>query len=324
MRASQRFVKGVIYFPLKVNILGNERIRVLINDHGNEAFAIMVFLWCGIYGNDYYRKFSTRERKLFCSDHKLESNKLEAILLTCFEEELFDFKIYKEYEVLTSYSIQETWLDITNRRNMLEIIMEYFMIPIDTIYLSRRVRLTDLSGKVIQEARDKFQKIIVPEEPVRKAKKEKGAKKKPQKPEAESQKPSKKETVTADHIQDLDILDRAGKLFGFGGIYGANVQIMFTHFVTALHNRGQLEEFREQFTAYNEYQILTTKRYLHSAVNFIGTQASKFTDGKWLERNWKEHLAIELSKHKKNGGHNPTSKIEDLQKGHDAFVENNK
>lgn len=150
MRWSKRFVKGLIYFPLMTDIGNSESIRVLMADHGNDGFACLMFLWSGVYGNDYFKKFSSREKKLFCSNFKFEIDKLEDILKTCFTEQLFNKVIFDKYEILTSRTIQEIWLDITYRRQELEIIKEFMLIELDEIKDNKRVRLVDINNKLIK------------------------------------------------------------------------------------------------------------------------------------------------------------------------------
>jgi hypothetical protein len=173
MRSSHRLSKGLIYFPLKTNILNNDKVKILRADSGNEGFACLIILLIKIYGNDYFRKFGLRERKLFCDDEKFSKLQLEEILETCFSEEIFHRGMYDKYEILTSESIQEIWSEVTYRRDEIIMIDEYILINKEEMSGADRLSIIDLSGKYLQhskrkaqkESRNQSEKPVVPAKP---------------------------------------------------------------------------------------------------------------------------------------------------------------
>lgn len=158
MRSTHRLSKGLIYFPLKTNILDNEKIQILRADCGNEGFACFVILLLKIYGNHYYKKFGVREKKLFCDEEKFSKSQLEEILETCFSEQIFDLGMYEKYDILTSESIQDTWSDITYRRDEIEMIKEYMLINTERMSYPERLTIVDLNHKYSQESKKKAEK----------------------------------------------------------------------------------------------------------------------------------------------------------------------
>lgn len=146
MRANRRFINGLFYFPLMTNIADNDKIKVLIAEHKKDGFAFLILLWANLYKNDYYKKFTAREKKIFCNDFGFDLKDADNYLDTCFSEDIFDGDLFDKYEILTSKSIQEVWVDITYRRVKLKFVKEYMLIGIDIIPNNKRVELIDINN----------------------------------------------------------------------------------------------------------------------------------------------------------------------------------
>lgn len=326
MRASQRFLKGLIYFPLQTNILSNERIRVLMSDHGNDGFTCLILLWCQIYGNEYYKKFGPREMRLFCNDHKFQLPILESILETCFEEELFDAGLYNKFHILTSESIQEIWVDVTYRRSVLDVIQEYMIVKLSDIPKSRRVHIIDLTGKVIKHATDKDGKKILREEKIKvpKSEKKKKSKEKITPPVDIIETAYLMPEITDDHYVDEDLIDEVLQIFGLENMNDSTNRKIFIHFSTVLKTTEKLDKFRTALKPYAEYCKATHNRYRHKFENFIGHQNQRFEDGKWSTENWQQKLEAELIKPSHQNGHTKVveSKGEQAIESHKNFMKN--
>lgn len=157
MRASHRLSQGLIYFPLKTNILSNDKIKILRADNGHEGFACLMYLYIELYGHNYYKKFGLREKKLFCDEQKISKVKLDEVLETCFSEDLFDATLYSKYEILTSEEIQFIWSDVTYRREEIVMIKEYMLIDVGRQSLNNRITIVDLNKNYIQESARKLE-----------------------------------------------------------------------------------------------------------------------------------------------------------------------
>ena len=143
---------GASYFPLRTNIINDDKIKILRAEHGHEGFSCLVYLWCSVYEKSYFKKWTTREKRLFCDDHKFSIVLVESILVTCFKEGLFDETLYEKYEILTSKTIQDLWSQhITIRRSRIEMLQEYMLVDLNKTIADKRKSLffiTNLQGEV--------------------------------------------------------------------------------------------------------------------------------------------------------------------------------
>lgn len=143
--------------------MDDDKIKVLRAEHKNDGFTFLILLWCSLYKNDYFKKWSSREKKLFCSDNGFNLDDADNFIDTCLAEGLFDANMYDKYEILTGKTIQEIWIDITTRRKKLTLIKEYLMIDIGDIPNNKRVELVDLDNKIISPAKFDQQQRRKPE-----------------------------------------------------------------------------------------------------------------------------------------------------------------
>lgn len=331
MRISNRYAKGLLFFPFRIDILKSESIRMLIAEQKYDGFACVIFLWCKVYGNEYFKIFTNREKRLFCDEHKFSIDQLESVLNTCFDEEIFDRAKYQTFSILTSKHIQETWKEVTKRRTFLEIVEEYLVIDLKDFKNQERIQLISKEGTILKHARDKDGKKITKDYQnksiVTEGKTPKHKSKLNDFPDGYMM-PIMSDEHYQDDVFTQDVLD----FYGLGQMLQSTNRTLFSHFMTVLNNRGELDQFRDQFEGYKEYIGIEGVRYRISFHNFIGTQKNRFEDGRWADENWKQKvLAIKERKEKsavngyphKNGSTKDSlSKAEQSISGHSNFITN--
>lgn len=103
--------KGLHYFPVECD---NIDLDFIESKHGTPAYGVILRLFEQIYKiNGYYTQFDEKSMYLFMRMRNgVSIDLLKEILKTCFEENIFCKKMYDEYQILTSESIQKQWQKI--------------------------------------------------------------------------------------------------------------------------------------------------------------------------------------------------------------------
>lgn len=119
---------GVDYFPLDTRL--NEKWDMLEAEHGVYGFGIAVKLFQMIYANGYFIEWNKRTQLVFKKRNNVDINQVNVIINSAIEWGLFNKTMYKTHQVLTSKGIQSQFLEITKRRNLVEIVAEYWLFNI--------------------------------------------------------------------------------------------------------------------------------------------------------------------------------------------------
>lgn len=127
---------GLDYFDLDCHI--DEKVRLIQAEYGYKSFAIVVKLYQKIYGEfGYYCEWNKDSLLLFMSENGVssckEKNYIKEVVEACIKRDIFSEKIYKEYGVLTSVGVQETYLTATSRRESVKMKKEYLLVGVDKI-----------------------------------------------------------------------------------------------------------------------------------------------------------------------------------------------
>lgn len=122
---------GLDYFPLDVDISGDEKMEIIEADFGPTGFFVILKLFMRIYGVDgYYMMFTSREQKLFAKRINVDINLVIAIINSALDENLFDKRLYEKYGILTSKGIQTRYLEAVERRTKIELIKEFLLVKV--------------------------------------------------------------------------------------------------------------------------------------------------------------------------------------------------
>jgi hypothetical protein len=110
--------RGLSYFPLDTDWLGNRKIRRLLDKYGCEGTTVYFAVLSEIYAVEGY--FIPFSRNL-CFDIAyllhIDEVHVKEILTFCVEVELFDAGLLKEHQSLSSESIQKRYLEVAKRLN---------------------------------------------------------------------------------------------------------------------------------------------------------------------------------------------------------------
>lgn len=122
--------KGLDYFEIDCNINHDE--KMIQAEFGLKGFAIVVKLYQQIFGElGYYCEWNKDSLLLFMSDNGVSSgdkNLINEVVSACIRRGIFSENLFKQFGILTSEWIQETYLNATSRREKVEMKKEYLLI----------------------------------------------------------------------------------------------------------------------------------------------------------------------------------------------------
>lgn len=108
--------EGLEYFPLDVDIAGDDKLVVPIAKYGNKGFGLIIRLLMAIYKNGYYYLWTEKEKYSFSTKVNEDINYVQEVVSECINWGFFDRNMAETYQILTSQGIQKRFLMAANRR----------------------------------------------------------------------------------------------------------------------------------------------------------------------------------------------------------------
>ena len=131
---------GIDYFSHDTDMFSDLKIKLLKARHGLVGYAVYIRLLEELYREKgYYLQLNDDVDILFCDENKLEYNVYILILDECLKNNLFNEKLYKKYNILTSLRIQCNYISATERRKELKFIKEYLLVDPQEMLKSKEV-----------------------------------------------------------------------------------------------------------------------------------------------------------------------------------------
>ena len=119
---------GIDYFPYDVDLSKDPKIEYIEALHGLLGYAIYLKLLEKIYCNGYYTNWSERDIVIFAKHNTIDKDVCILIVNDCINEGLFDKKLYNDYKILTSSSIQKRYLKACERRKQINLTKEFLLL----------------------------------------------------------------------------------------------------------------------------------------------------------------------------------------------------
>lgn len=152
--------KGVEYFPLDVGFLSDLKIRKIMLSHGPASIAVLIYIFAAIYKDEgYFMSIKDDEISLIALDTNLDADYVKEVINRACEVELFSFRIYDNFRILTSEGIQNRYLKITERRKSVKINADINLINVDTMYTETRVNVAETRVNVYKNEQSKVKEI---------------------------------------------------------------------------------------------------------------------------------------------------------------------
>ena len=121
--------KGIDYFPFDVDIDYSDDIVMLEAKYGNDGFTTIVKLFCKIYQDDgYFIKWNEKSSLLLSKRVNVDIKRVNDIINDLIGWEVFDSKLFKKYNILTSNRIQNTYLEATKKRKSIDLEESYILV----------------------------------------------------------------------------------------------------------------------------------------------------------------------------------------------------
>lgn len=122
------------YFPFATAFPNDDKILILVGEFGAKGEAVVVRLWCALYGTyGYYLPYddiNTPPTIARVDDRRygVSAPLVVAIVNRCLQVGLFHEALYKKYGILTSEAIQDRYFRAVNRRRGVTAIRQYLLI----------------------------------------------------------------------------------------------------------------------------------------------------------------------------------------------------
>ncbi len=122
------------YFPFATGFPNDDKILILVGEFGAKGEAVVVRLWCALYGTyGYYLPYddtTTPPTIARVEDRRygVSSTLVVAIVNRAIQVGLFHEALYKQYGILTSQPIQERYFHAVSRRRGVTAIRQYLLV----------------------------------------------------------------------------------------------------------------------------------------------------------------------------------------------------
>jgi len=129
MPAGRPIKNGVDYFPL--DVICDDKIELIEAEHGIQGFGVLIKLYQKIYANNYWILWDKKALLVFSNRINVDINSINVIINSCLEWDIFNKKLFKDYEILTSTGIQKRFFEIVRRRKVVEVCTDFLLIDLD-------------------------------------------------------------------------------------------------------------------------------------------------------------------------------------------------
>ncbi len=143
---------GLDYYPMDVGFLRDKKVRLLRAEFGASSVVFVLYVLSKVYEEDgYYLKWD-KDECLIAADELRESPAyIGEVLQGCLTRSLFDERVFQMFGVLTSAGVQRRYLRGCEKRDVIEIIQEYWLLNVDNkndvpAGIRNKLAFLDISG----------------------------------------------------------------------------------------------------------------------------------------------------------------------------------
>ena len=123
---------GLDFFPLDVDTDSNMKLALIEAEYGSKGFTIWIKMLQRIYGGKgYYIDWNDDTKLILAKAFGEPGSLVGEVIMACIRRGLFNKSVFDAYQILTSDSIQSTYLGIVDRRDKVEITTEFTLIDIN-------------------------------------------------------------------------------------------------------------------------------------------------------------------------------------------------
>ena len=125
---------GVGYFPLDVDFLQDDKIRLLKAEFGAKGVSVWIALLCDVYRTNGYFKEWDNDSCLLMADAVgcgIVPEYIAQVVQGCLRRSIFDDGVFQMFGILTSAGIQRRYLRAVSTREEIPILEEYWLLDVD-------------------------------------------------------------------------------------------------------------------------------------------------------------------------------------------------
>ena len=135
--------QGLDYYPLDVE--WDEKLELLIAEYGSDSISVMVTVWQLIYKNCYYIENGNDLFFMIKRRTTIDIKTIEKIINSAISRKLFNKKLHKKYNILTSKAIQDRYLNATSRRGGVNVYKNYCLVDVN---VHENVKLVEVDDDI--------------------------------------------------------------------------------------------------------------------------------------------------------------------------------
>ena len=122
---------GLDYYPMDVGFLRDKKVRLLRSEFGASSVLFVLYVLGKVYEGDGYFLAWDKDELLLAADELRETPAyISEVLQGCLTRSLFDERVFQMFGVLTSAGIQRRYLRGCEKRDVITIVSEYWLLNI--------------------------------------------------------------------------------------------------------------------------------------------------------------------------------------------------
>lgn len=122
---------GLDYYSMDVGFLRDKKVKLLRSEFGASSVLFVLYVFGKAYEGDGYFLAWDKDELLLAADELRESSAyISEVLHGCLSRSLFDERVFRMFGVLTSAGIQRRYLRGCEKRDVITIIDEYWLLNI--------------------------------------------------------------------------------------------------------------------------------------------------------------------------------------------------
>ena len=124
---------GLDYYPMDVGFLRDKKVRLLRAEFGASSVLFVLYVWGKAYeGDGYFLAWDKDELLLAADELREQPTYISEVLQGCLKRSIFDERVFQTFGVLTSAGIQRRYLRGCEKRDVITIISEYWLLNISS------------------------------------------------------------------------------------------------------------------------------------------------------------------------------------------------
>ena len=124
---------GLDYYPMDVGFLRDKKVRLLRAEFGASSVLFVLYVWGKAYeGDGYFLAWDKDELLLAADELREQPTYISEVLQGCLKRSIFDERVFQMFGVLTSAGIQRRYLRGCEKRDVITIVSEYWLLNISS------------------------------------------------------------------------------------------------------------------------------------------------------------------------------------------------